>query len=172
MFLRCVLEAEPMPVDLATKTPVELNNFLENRRRAGDTSSEIYMAWLDEAQRRKGFEPDKSRQTILAAAKQRSFLSYKDLSDASGLNWSKVHYSIGKHLWDLIEPIYRRHEILVSAIVVNKPNVASGKMDPETLRGFITAAETLGVAVDADHAAFLKKSQEAVFAAAETLERF
>ena len=33
---------------------------------------------------------------------------------------------------------------MLSAIVVNKPNVETGKMEPDTLKGFIGAARELG----------------------------
>ncbi len=51
---------------------------------------------------------------------------------------------------------------MLSAIVVNKPNVATGKMDPETLDGFIKAARQLGHIVT-DEEAFLKEQQKLVF---------
>jgi hypothetical protein len=51
---------------------------------------------------------------------------------------------------------------MLSAVVVNKPNVDSGKMEPETLKGFIAAARELGYSI-LDDEAFLKEQQDKVF---------
>jgi len=51
---------------------------------------------------------------------------------------------------------------MLSAIVVNKPNVASGRMEPETLKGFIAAAKELGLSVT-DEETFLRDQQRLVF---------
>jgi hypothetical protein len=49
---------------------------------------------------------------------------------------------------------------MLSAIVVNKPNVQTGDMEPETLRGFVAAARELGYPIT-DQVAFLKEQQHA-----------
>jgi hypothetical protein len=98
-----------------------------------------------------------------AAAREGNFISYKDLADASGADWNQVHYAIGSHLWDLVEFAHLNGWPMLSAIVVNKPNVGSGKMEPETLKGFIAAAHDLGYVVT-DEEAFLRKQQNKVFA--------
>ena len=51
---------------------------------------------------------------------------------------------------------------MLSAIVVNKPNVASGRMEPETLNGFIAAAQELGLSIT-DEETFLRDQQQLVF---------
>ena len=61
-------------------------------------------------------------------------VSYKDLADASGVEWSKVRYSINQHLGSLVEYAHRKDWPMLSAIVVNKPNVASGSMEPDFSR--------------------------------------
>jgi hypothetical protein len=62
---------------------------------------------------------------------------------SSGASWSKVHYEVGGHLWRLIEYADRMEWPMLSAIVVNKANVAKGNMDPATLKGFVEAARAL-----------------------------
>jgi hypothetical protein len=52
---------------------------------------------------------------------------------------------------------------MLSAIVVNKPNVATGDMEEETLRGFANAARLLGHSVT-DEKEFLRAQQTKVFA--------
>ncbi|HEY4982712.1 MAG TPA: acyl-CoA dehydrogenase family protein [Pseudolabrys sp.] len=95
------------------------------------------------------------------AAEER-FVSYKELADASGANWNQVHYSIGGHLWSLVEYAHRKGWPMLSAVVVNKQNVASGSMEPETLKGFIAAARELGFSIT-DEEAFLREQQRRVF---------
>lgn len=56
---------------------------------------------------------------------------------------------------------------MLSAIVVNKSNVRSGAMEPETLKGFVAAARDLGYPVT-DAEAFLREQQTRVFAWAAT----
>ncbi len=51
---------------------------------------------------------------------------------------------------------------MLSAIVVNQRNIATGKMEPETLKGFIGAAKDLGYVVTAEEG-FLKEQQDLVF---------
>lgn len=55
---------------------------------------------------------------------------------------------------------------LLSSIVVNKPNVTTGKMEPETLKGFIAAARLLEKPIT-DEEGFLREEQERVFAWAQ-----
>ena len=88
---------------------------------------------------------------------------YRELADANGADWSQVRYAIGGHLWKLAEYGHLKERLLLSAIVVNKPNVETGKMEPDTLKGFIGAARELGYPIT-DEQAFLKEQQARVFA--------
>ena len=47
--------------------------------------------------------------------------------------------------------------------MVNKENVATGDLDPQSLSGFVTVARSLGYVVSDEHA-FLKAEQQRVFA--------
>jgi 5-methylcytosine-specific restriction protein B len=51
---------------------------------------------------------------------------------------------------------------MLSAIVVNQENVATGKMERKTLKGFIGAARDLGYVITGEEV-FLKEQQELVF---------
>ncbi len=154
-----------MPIDIAKLSDDQLKNLVENHRKRNATTARVYVDALREWQVRKGkgLEFDKSFQIIKAAAREHRFLSYKELADASGADWNQVHYSIGGHLWDLVEFAHLHKLPMLSAIVVNKPNVGSGTMEPETLKGFIGAAQLLGYAVT-DEKAFLCEQQDKVFA--------
>jgi len=80
-----------------------------------------------------GLDLDSSLAIIRQAAKEGRFISYKELADTSGADWNQVRFAMNGHLWNLVEYSHLRHGILFSAIVVTTPNVASGKMEAETL---------------------------------------
>jgi hypothetical protein len=156
------------PIVLADLTDQQLKNIIENYRRKGMTSDPVYVQALAEQARRtgKGLDFKKSYDAIRNSAVEGRFMSYKELADASGAEWSKVHYSIGEHLGSLVEYAHRKGWPMLSAIVVNKPNVASGNMEPETLKGFIAAAKELGLSVTNEEG-FLREQQERVFQGAK-----
>jgi hypothetical protein len=154
----------PVPLDVAKLSDKQLTNIIENHRRKGATHSRVYVDALAEQARRtgKGLDFDKSFEVIRRAAAENRFVSYKELADASGADWNQVHYSIGGHLWSLVEYAHRNGWPLLSAVVVNKQNVMSGSMEPETLKGFIAAARKLGFSIT-DEESFLREQQHRVF---------
>ena len=153
-----------MPINVANLSVIELENLIENHRRKGATQAPLYLDALQELEARKGkgLDFNKSLAIILRAAREGRFLSYKELADESEADWGQVHYAIGGHLWNLVEYAHRRGWPLLSAIVVNKPNITTGAMEPETLKGFFAAAHDLDIAV-VDEALFLKEQQAKVF---------
>jgi hypothetical protein len=154
----------PVPLDVTKLSDQQLGNIIENHRRKGATHTSVYIDALAEQARRagKGLDFDKSFEVIRRAAAEHRFVSYKELADASGTDWNQVHYSIGGHLWSLVEYAHRKGWPMLSAVVVNKQNVASGNMEPETLKGFIAAARELGFSIT-DEEAFLREQQRRVF---------
>jgi hypothetical protein len=152
-------------IDVGKLTRIQLDNLIANHRRKGATDAPLYLEALEERQRRvgKGLNFEKSFRVIRQAASEGRFLSYKELADTSGVDWGQAHYAIGKHLWDLVEYAHRKGWPMLSAIVVNKQNVDSGRMEPETLKGFIAAARELGHMIT-DEEAFLREQQARVFA--------
>jgi hypothetical protein len=153
-----------MPIDVLKLTDKELENLMENHRRKGVTNCPLYVDAMRELEKRKGrgLEFEKSYNLILEAAKEGRFLSYKELADGSGAEWNKVYRSLGGHLWKLVQYADLKGWPMLSAVVVNKPNVSSGKMEPDTLKGFIRAARQLGHEIT-DEEAFLKEQQDRVF---------
>jgi hypothetical protein len=79
-----------MPIDIAKLSDDQLKNLVENHRKRKATTARVYVDALREWQVRKGkgLEFDKSFQIIKAAAREHRFLSYKELADASGADWS------------------------------------------------------------------------------------
>lgn len=159
-----------MPIDPENLTDSELDNLIQNHRDKGAMEAPLFAEALRERERRKGkgLDFDKSFSAIKRAASEGRFISYKELADTSEADWGKVHYAIGGHLWNLVEYAHHRKWPMLSSIVVNKPNVETGKMEPETLKGFIEAAQALGY-VFTDGETFLKEQQQKVFAWAQNM---
>ncbi|RVC72502.1 hypothetical protein EN766_23440 [Mesorhizobium sp. M2A.F.Ca.ET.046.02.1.1] len=158
-------------IDLANLPLEKLDNLIENHRAKKATDAPLYIQALAERARRKGNGLDftTSLKAILKAAREQRFLGYKELADESGADWNKVYLSIGKHLDELAEYAHRKGWPLISAIVVNKENVETGKLEPKSLKGFITIARALRHPV-ADEIAFLSDEQKRVFAWAEQFD--
>jgi hypothetical protein len=153
-----------MAYDVKKLSLQELENLIANHRRHNATDRSLYLEALEEhaLRRGRGLNFQKSYDVIRKAAADRRFLAYKELADESGADWGQVHYAIGAHLWDLVEYAHRKGWPMLSAIVVNKPNVTTGEMEPETLKGFVGAARALGYAV-LDDQQFLREQQAKVF---------
>lgn len=153
-------------------TDKQLQNVIDNHRRHRKTTEPAYLDALAEQARRKGKGLDfgKTFALVRAAAAERRFLSYKQLADESGADWSKVRYAVNDHLGELIAYAHGKGWPLLSAIIVNQPNLATGTMEPATLKGFAAAARDLGYAVT-DEEAFLREQQERVFTWAAGGER-
>lgn len=153
-----------MPKPIGEHSDHQLRNVIDNHRKNGKLNETYYLDALEELARRKGHGLDfqKSFDLVRKAAAEGRFLSYKELADESGAEWSKVRYAVNGHLGDLIDYAHGKGWPLLSAIVVNQKNVASGDMEPTTLKGFIEAAKALGYSV-ADEAKFLRDQQQRVF---------
>lgn len=153
------------PIDLNVKSNEELDNLISNHERRGAIRAPLFLAALAERERRRpgGLDFDRSKAAIVEAAKARRFISYKDLADHSGAEWSKVHYAMNDHLGRLITWSYGQFGVLFSAVVVNHASRETGDMDDATLAGFVRAAKWLGIEPGSDHHAFLKEQQKRVF---------
>jgi hypothetical protein len=147
----------PRAIDVQKLSDEQLRNIISNHRRKEMTNTSVYIEALAEQARRmgKGLDFDKSFGIIRSAAAECRFVSYKELADASGAEWSRVRYSMGHHLGSLVEYAHRKGWPMLSAIVVNQQNLASGKMEAETLKGFLAAARELNISVT-DGEAFLR----------------
>ena len=159
----------PRPVEemSAAQIEAELKNhkaWRQDGKPYSQQNAARYQELLAARNTREGWHFETSRGAIEAAARRGEFLSYADLAKANRLEWSlKVRFSVGDHLWDLDEWGDYNDLPMLSAIVVNKEGVETGKMAAETLKGFIAAAEALGKDVS-DPEALLKAEQAALFA--------
>ena len=151
----------PRPID--EMTPESLDREIANHERLGRTDLPRYAELLKARGERGGFDMKRSLDLIFEAARERRFLCYKDVTDAHGLEWDRARHAVNAHLGDLVTWSHRQGLPMVSAIIVSKPNQAEGRMDPDTLKGFIAAAEALGAYDGSEPAKFLKAQQLALF---------
>lgn len=154
-----------MDINLASKATKDLETIIANCVRLNKGNDPRCLAAKDELNRRSPLDLEKSRTMILSAASEERYLNYGKLAEASGAKWGpSVRNAMNRHLWDLVSHAHDRGWPMLSAIVVNKRNLETGKMDPETLKGFITAAHELGRRdIDAIPKIFLKKEQQRLF---------
>jgi hypothetical protein len=124
----------------------------------------VYSDAIAELARRKGkgLDFETTVRVIRDAAARGRYISYGEVAKASGAEWSKVHYAIGPHLDDLIEYCHLNCLPLLSSIVVNKPHIRTGELDPASLKGFIAGVRSVGIPVG-DEQEFLRRSQQEVF---------
>ncbi|HEX3651330.1 MAG TPA: hypothetical protein VHU18_00745 [Rhizomicrobium sp.] len=152
-----------MPDNVDELTTEQLENLIANYRRKGK-SDDTYLRALAEHGKRigKGLDFNTTMAVVKKAAREGRFVSYGEIAEASGADWNQVHYSVGNHMYALIEYCHHHGWPLLSAIVVNKPNVKTGAMEPETLKGFIAGARALGYVVS-EPQSFLNEQQQRVF---------
>lgn len=161
-----------MAIDLEKMSAGELKTLIANHRKRNATGAPLYLEALAELARKggRGLSFEATKAVVLEAARENRFLSYKDVADASGVDWSKVRYAMGPHLCDLVEYAHLHGWPLLSAIIVNKPNVTTGEMADSSLKGFVAAARAVNIAVTDDRA-FLSAEQKRVFDWAKTQDR-
>ena len=104
----------------------------------------------------------KTLNLLWKAARQRRFVTYKDIADANGASWNKVRFAMIGHLFDLNQGAAHRGIPMLSAIVVDKIHVKTGRKEPSGLKGFVEGARLLGFPVD-DPEAFHMAQQQACF---------
>lgn len=153
-----------MSIDPRTLDDRGLQNFIDNYRRKSATDQQAYIDALAEQAKRNGRGLDfaTTMRVIKEAASQGRYISYGELAEQSGAEWNKVRYAMGPHLDALLEYCHRNGLPLLSAIVVNRPNLKSGKLEPDSLKGFVAGARRLGLPVT-NNESFLRDQQARVF---------
>lgn len=157
-----------MPIDPKKLDDAGLQNLLDNYRRR-EAHDDVYLAALTELARRKGkgLNFDTTVRVIREAAASGRYISYGEVAEASNADWNQVRYAMGPHLDDLIEYCHLNNLPLLSSIVVNKDNVRTGELNPDSLKGFIAGVRRMRIPVVDDHQ-YLREEQQRVFAWART----
>jgi hypothetical protein len=155
-----------MAVDLESKATKDLETIVANCVRLKRTADPVFAAAnaILETRRTGEYNLEKTIATIREHGRLRSFLSYKDIADASGLNWVKSRRGVGPHLEALCVRSAEKGWPLLTSIIVNKDKVETGEMTAENLRGFMVTAAAAGREVDIEDLLFMKREQQRVFA--------
>lgn len=153
--------------NLTAKTDAEIDAWISNHETKRQTKSELYLALIEERNRRHGhgLSVEKSMAALTAAAREHRFISYGELAEANGVPWAKARHRMnGKHghLDDLLAYCHSKDLPLLTAIVVQKGKLVTGEMDQFTLDGFVEGVERLGVPVP-DPTSFLEECQNQCF---------
>ncbi len=155
-------------MDLASKPDDEIDTWIANHERVKKIDSDLYRSLIVEKGRRhgRGLCIDVSIHAMTQAAKNGRFISYGELAEANGIEWTKARHTMnGKHghLDNLLAYCASNGLPLLTAIVVQKGKLASGNMDDFTLAGFVEGAERIGRKV-VDPEKFLSQCQDECFA--------
>jgi hypothetical protein len=153
-----------MAVDLDAKTTQELETIVANCQRLGGTGQPICLdaARILDAHRNGDYGMDKPVAAIRDYDRQSRFLSYKDVANASGHEWTSVFRQISPHL-DAVCICHGNEWPLPTAIVVDEGNRVSGEMIAANRKGFLGAARGAGRHVDIEQTEFVKREQQRVF---------
>jgi hypothetical protein len=151
--------------DLETKTTKELETIVGNCVRLNKTGDVrcVVASKILEGRKNGDYDMEKTIETIRDHGKRAQFLSYKDVANASGLEWANVFRQINKHLDSVCVFSEARGWPLLASIVVNQQNLSSGDMTPANRKGFLLAAKAAGRSIDIEEAAFVTREQKRVF---------
>lgn len=143
--------------DFSNKTDVEIDQWIVNFEKRGQTEAAIYLELLEErgrrAGRRQGLDLEKSLSALKQAAISNTCITYGDLAKASGVDWSKARHQMnGKHghLDRLLEICHARKLPLLTAICVNQSGLQDGELEENALTGFAEGARRIGRSFDDD----------------------
>lgn len=155
-----------MAISLDSKATKDLETIVANCVRLGRTDEPNFAAAnAILALRLTGeYNMEKTIKAICKRGKLRSFVCYKDIADASGLNWVKSRRGVLPHLEALSFYAAGKGWPLLSSIVVNKDKIETGDMTPDNLKGFLDGVREAGRDVDIEDVAFMKREQQRVFA--------
>jgi hypothetical protein len=145
--------------DFAGKTDDEIDSWIHNHERKGETRAPLYLELLEERARRGQkagrLEIDKSLALLIEAAREQRYVTYGDLARASDVEWSRARHQMNGangHLDRLLDVCHARGLPMLAAICVNESGRRTGELEPAALKGFVTGARRLGLDVRDDTA--------------------
>jgi hypothetical protein len=155
-----------MAVDLESKATKDLETIVANCVRLERTTAPISADAnrILEARRTGEYNLEKTIAMIRQSGRLGSFLCFKDIADASGLNWARSRRRIFPHLDEVYRYTINKGWPNLTAIIVNKENIETGEMTADNLKGFLRAIQALGWDIDLEDVAFVKREQQRVFA--------
>jgi len=153
-----------MAIDVKALSIEQLKSLVANHEKNNATRSSLYSDAVAELDRRQspGLDLQTTVNTLVHTARKQQFISYGDVAAANGSDWQKVRRLMPKHLDNVLSYCHQRGLPYLTAIVVSKPNLETGKFDPENLKGFIHGVQRLGLTI-ADFEKFAEEEQLRVF---------
>ena len=144
------------PVDLSTKTDVELEQWIANHESKQDgVNRPLYRQLLEErarrAQTKQKLNFDRSLEHLRQAAIGQVCTSYSDLAKASGVEWATARRQMSGsrgHLERLLDLCHARGLPLLTALCVYKDSVTECELGEDALKGCVAGAKRLGVSVN------------------------
>jgi len=153
--------------DFSRRSDSEIDIWIENHEKKGETDTELYRSLLEERARRQSrlLNIDKSLTHLIEIARARRFTTYGDLVKVNGIPWSQARHAMNGahgHLDRLLEVCHARQLPLLTALCVNEGGRGTGDLSEEALEGFVKGAQRLGYQV-VDGLRFLRECQESCF---------
>jgi hypothetical protein len=164
-----VADVKEKTFDLSNVDDEGLEDSIRRHQEKGATDTPLYHALVQERARRKSkfLNFEKTIALLIKAAKRREFVTYKDVATASDIEFSKVHYQVGKHLDALLDVCHARRWPLLTALCVKQTEVKKGNLSGDSLKGFVASVRRLKIPVT-DPETYLRECQDACFKWAET----
>ena len=113
-----------------------------------------------------GFDMRITYKMIVAAARERRVIHYKDIIDAHGMEMSRVLNQLFRHLDEILQISFEREWPALTAIIVP---VRTDHLSGKGLEGFCESARRAGYEFD-DCETFAREQMEAVFDWAQTAD--
>jgi len=151
-------------IDPANLDLTQLETLIDRYQQRGLTQDPLYDALVAEFNRRASpdLRLDTTISAIRVAAGDRRFISYGDVAEKNGVQWTKVRRKMPKHLDAVLWRCHHKGWPLITSIVVNQQHLLSGEMESSSLAGFVAGARRLGIPVVDEHA-FMRDQQEKTF---------
>jgi len=158
----------PQEFDLSRFDNEGIEGAIRRHQEQGATDRPLYHALLAERSRRnsKYLNIEKTIDLLIRTARKKTYTTYKQVTEANGIDFSKVRYQAGKHLDEIIDLCHSRGWPLLSALCVKQNEVNSGDLSGDSLKGFVAGVRRHNIPVTDAHE-FLKSTQTACFEWAE-----
>ncbi len=154
-------------LDLRAKTDEQINALIRNHEDKNARGLPIYPLLLEErakrAQAKSPLDFNKSLALLREAAMKQLCVSYGQIAEASGVEWSKARHQMNGakgHLDGLLDICHAKGLPMLPAICVNKTNRETGELDPSAVLGFAEGARRLGHSFSDAHAFHRARQEE------------
>jgi hypothetical protein len=157
-------------MDIVEKSDQDSATLIANYQRLRKEQTPAFAALLAERDRRAAGKDQLdlalSLEAFKAAAKEHRYVTYGDLSQASGQTWNHTIRArmsgLNGHLDRMLDVCHQQDLPLLTALCVNQKNRKSGELDAFSRTGFYGGAKRLGLLVT-DEETFYRRCQQECF---------